>query len=115
MVNVKTFGVMKMNNEELRKKVFIKILDENTAYTQDFIEGADFGLQACWQLFMPHIEILPEGSTPMIGDYMHDNQTGLEITRCELEKPWYTQFDYKIIARNGKPCIKAKDLMREYA
>jgi len=122
-----------MNNEKLCRKAFeAEVLRENLGdlthdkdapeeYAEDDTQLIWIGFQVCWQLFTKHIEILPDDAKPQEGDlclFTIKARSGTYQHICEWSnyEPEDESFSYsvdKIITRNGKPCIKAKDLMGE--
>ena len=69
--------------------------------------------QAAWNLFVPHIEILEDDAEPMVGDvvqYGHNHYADW----TEKEPQYRANFiGTRIMERDNKPCIKAKDLRGE--
>lgn len=79
------------------------------------------GFRAAWNLFAPHIEILEDDYKPEVGDKLETATGALEVVGIgDKGQPyvnhgqgWEEVYWDRIIQRNNKACIKAKDLMGE--
>lgn len=114
---------------ELMRELFMSCLNENHAYTGDFIEGAEFGFQAACNMFLPFVKIVKDSNKVKEGDLVYkfySKKEGggsnhwqvvadpLRDSECSIESAEsLVKVDGFNIIRNGKYAIRESELIKQ--